>query len=154
MDLNAIETLPELLRLESDLNRRIEALNFNANAPLPDLDLDSPVTWQEMDFSSTQTPQHQRLFAVRVYQRELLSVIANLLRHEKFELLLKSDIEARYTEYLKHEKDPQASLTWSYDQNRYMPYTPELRHEIRQFAQEFLKQPPEKNSQTLSANGK
>jgi hypothetical protein len=155
MDLNAVETLPELLRLESDLNQRIETANYNTNAPLPDLDLDSPVAWQEMDIvHPSPTQQDRRLFAARVYQRELLSVIATLLRHEKFEPLLKSDIEARYIELLRHEKDPEASPTWDYDRERYMPYTPELRHEIREFAQEFLKQPAEKTGQALSANGK
>lgn len=152
IDLNAVETLPELLRLESDLSQRIERANDNPYATLPDLDLDSPVIWQEMDaLHPTPTRHEQQLFAARVYHRELLSVMATLLRHEKFEPLLKSDIEARYTEFLKHDKDSQASPALGNNRNHYLAYTPELRHEIRNFTLEFLKQPTEKTDQTLSA---
>src|SRR5262249_26327155 len=42
MELNAVETLPELLRVEADLNQRIEKAGKDVNASLPDLDLDSP----------------------------------------------------------------------------------------------------------------
>lgn len=154
IDLNAVETLPELLRLESDLNRQIERANDNPYATLPNLDLDSPVAWQEMDALHPPTDHERQLFAARVYHRELLSVIATLLRHEKFEPLLKSDIEARYSEFLKHEKNSRTSPTWSYDSTRFISYTPALRHEIRNFALAFLKQPSEKTDRTLSANAK
>src|SRR5262249_49424967 len=144
------------------------------------LDLDSPVSWQEMypkPITQQQrlmggaltdvdldrptvdpykpTQRNERLFAARVYQRELLSVIATLLRHEKFEPLLKSDIEARYNKLLKGEKDPQAPPPSDYERyGLYMPYTPELRQEIRGFASEFLKQPPDKRDPVSSVAGK
>lgn len=154
MDLNAVETLPELLRLETDLNQRIDKAIDDKLAPLPDLDLDSPVEWQETGIKALPTERNRRLFAARVYQRELLSTMATLLRHEKFEPLLKSDIEAHYLELLKFEKDPQTQLTWGYEPARYLPYTPELRREIRQFALEFLKRPPEKSDKTVSVSSK
>jgi len=166
--LNAVEALPGLLRLEADLNQGLAAATSDP-ASVPDLDLDSPVmetiSYKD-DLKDAQSPRHRREFAARIYQREILSVLAALLRHQHYQPLLDSDLEASYFEYLKKGAgDPQFSgihsegdvpadqrawigfdliykLPFHKDPSHsgFVPFTPKLRLEIRQWAADYLQQ--------------
>lgn len=107
--LNAVECLPDLLRLEQELSGLIAKAESDAAVQLPDLDLDSPsgqvaVMMLEQEFSDsadskgrsttsqdTESPQAVKrreramaLIGCKIYQRELLGLIKTLLKHEDY----------------------------------------------------------------------
>jgi hypothetical protein len=142
LELDAVEALPELLRLENELNSRLEAAALDKRSSLPDLDLDSPILWAAMDQSAPPTLEQLRLFATRIFQRELLSVMATLLRHRQFQPFLRSDFEAKYQAYLKQKA---AAGDSGVDRRSHVvPYSQELRLQIRAFVADYLKQPSDK----------
>ena len=176
--LNAVEALPGLLRVEADLNQRLATATSDPSS-LPDLDLDSPVmevVSYKDDLKDALSPRRRREFAARIYQREMLSVIASLLRHEHYQPLLDSDLEASYFAHLKQGSgDPQLAgihaegdvpsdqRGWiGYDlihklpylkdpfHSGFVPYTPELRLEIRKWAADYLRQTPAKKAPDAS----
>lgn len=163
LEIDAVDTLPGLLRLEATINDRLEKAAKDNGASLPDLDLDSPTRIEvppappgltskvEIEIVSKLpdiSVQQQRTFAARLYQRELLSVIAELLRSEHFKPLLDSDLEKNYQAYLKRHPDAGKLLPiWAPRSNSsgtvpegFMLYTPRLREEIRGFGKSYLKE--------------
>jgi len=108
------------------------------------------------------------MFVSRIYQRELLSVMAALLRHERFQPLLDSELERSYLEHLKKEAqsellkgikkpedvtpkdngwgwitfDPIHKLPVIKHWPQFTTYTPALRLKIREWVKDFLKLPP------------
>jgi hypothetical protein len=91
---NAVETLPELLRLEAQLQSRLEALDKDPKADLPDLPLDAPAAFQKAGdedkrkqpgyWESKEHERDVRIFTCRVFQREILGTMTELLRNEAF----------------------------------------------------------------------
>ncbi|MBP9225378.1 MAG: hypothetical protein KBF76_16015 [Verrucomicrobiales bacterium] len=120
IDLNAVECLPELLRLEQDLSRRLEA-NFTEPAanPVPEFQLEggfvigsseslSKESEARGDRDLTEKEEAEREVAYQrataiVVQRDLLATMLVLLRQEKFPPLLSSAIEKKYADVLKRE---------------------------------------------------
>ena len=172
--LKVVEALPELLRLEDALALRLKAAQSAKAASLPALDLDSPVRWKGYDYGSDPKSQQNQLFTVRVYQSELLAVMATLLREERFEPLLRSEIEAHYFDWLKEQAQrpelakikrpsdipveqrgwitfdpihdlPVSSAGW-WGPACSIPNTPQTRLEIRKLVKDFLQLDPAKRS--------
>jgi hypothetical protein len=166
LQLDVVEALPGLSRVEAALNERLGAAAKDGGASLPELDLDSPVTFSGRRLNNDTERLRMREFPARVYQREILSVMAALLRHERYQPLLNSDLEAKYFEHLKQaaggqqlasihsaEDIPSSMESWigfdpvhrmpfhkgQYDTG-FVPYTPELRLEIRKWAADYLQQ--------------
>jgi hypothetical protein len=102
--LNAVETLPELLRLEADLDFRLKTAEQDGGASLPVLDAAGPVFMTGVDSASQTFSRRERTFVSRIFQRELLSVMAALLRQERFQSLLDSELERSYLKYLKRRR--------------------------------------------------
>src|SRR6185503_15255049 len=61
------------------------------------------VSMTGVDSASKSFSRKERTFVSRIFQRELLSVMAALLRQERFQPLLDSDLERNYLQYLKKE---------------------------------------------------
>jgi len=167
LKLNAVETLPELLRLEAELDVRLSTADKDGGRSLPALEVGGPAFMTEVQHAKTSSRQ-QRMFVSRIYQRELLSVMAALLRDEKFQPLLDSALERSYLEFLKkqaqseelkHIKKPEdvppTQKGWggiSFDSIHQLPvawhwpefttYTPELRSQIRNWVCDYLKRTP------------
>ena len=131
LESKAVEALPELLRLEADLNQRLENVAKDNGITLPDLEFYAEASFSGLDFQSKSYPREHRLVVARIYQRELLSVMAALLRDRHFQPILDSEVEKHYLESLKGTASP-----------KFMPYTPKLRQQILQFVQDYLKLPP------------
>ena len=74
--LDAVETLPELLRIEDQTHQRLTTMEAAKKT-------------------------EQELWQVRVDQRELLSVMLQLLRSQRFQPLLDSDFEKNYATAIK-----------------------------------------------------
>jgi hypothetical protein len=178
ISLRAIETLPELLRLEHELNWTLIRAESQGAKVLPSLDLDSPLFWKGEVFEDKTHPDQRALFTVRVYQRELLSVMAALLRQQKMPELLHSEIEAKYAEHVKTEAQtpelrdinkpadvPQEQRGWiSFDpiyglpvregfrSATFIPYSTSIRNSIRQCATDYLKEHPAPAKLSASSN--
>ena len=166
LKLNAVETLPELMRLEGDLSFRLKTAGKDGGASLPVLDVAGPAFMAATDRASQSFSRRERTFVSRIFQRELLSVMAALLRQERFQPLLDSELERSYLEYLKKEAQsemlkgikkpedvpPQAKGWVTFDPIHGLPvikqwpqfttFTPELRLKIREWVNAFLKPPP------------
>ncbi len=168
-DLDAVEALPDLMRLEDDLNARLVSATNGDLSVVPLLNLDGVASMMMIDpnVSPEKFQNDNRVFQSRIFQREMLATMAKLLRHKNFPAMLKSDYETEYHKYLKHEAENDSTLAsikteqdipdynkeWIWIDAVYhlpahhafktptMPYTPETRREIRQFVAEFLKQP-------------
>jgi hypothetical protein len=162
LKLDAVETLPELLRLEADLDARLNTADKYGGRSLPELEVGGPAFMAGVDHAKTSSRQ-QQMFVSRIYQRELLSVMAALLRDERFQPLLDSALERGYfellkkqaqSEELKHIKKPedvppmqkgwitfdsihQLPVAWHWPQ--FTTYTPELRSQIRNWVVDYLK---------------
>lgn len=168
LELKIVEALPGLLRLEAELALLLKDAEGNKNAKLPPLDLDSPLTWKGYWDTTNAQPQEARVFTARVYQSELLAVMASLLRAERFEPLLRSEIEAYYLEWLKRQSQgpelanikrpedvPKEQKRWiTFDPIYNCPIsnpawhgcwitnTPKVRLEIRKLVKDYLKSAP------------
>jgi hypothetical protein len=158
-ELKIVEALPHLLRLEFDLAAHLKEAESNKNVALPPLDLD-PARGLVGSGAS-------KVYVARVYQSELLGLMAGLLREVRFEPLLQSKIEAKYYDSLKRQAKspglvqikgptdiPKEQEVWiSFDSVHNIPKvtqfrassefsipkTPEVRLEIRQYVENYLK---------------
>lgn len=168
--LHGVECLPELLALEEQLHALLDAAEKDAAAPLPQLELDSPVSWKELRSKEAPDARKEQTFACRIYQRELLGLIGHLLRKEAFAALDGTTVEKAYVEGLKKAaKDKELRefksaddipwesrhwITWNKALNIpvyvrativSVPYTEEAREELRKVAGDYLTTvPPEK----------
>lgn len=160
LELPAPEALPELLRLEDKLDGLISS---GSAAKLPEENLDSSIM---ISVTKGDTPRFGgRLVDCLVIQREMLSVMAGLLRKVRFQPMLDSDYEAHYKAALvsasatgelariKHPSDvPPEQASWIvFDPiyhvptyrlgpaNATIPFSQEIRNEIRGFVQDYLK---------------
>jgi hypothetical protein len=166
--LQGVECLPALLRLEEQLHALLAAAEKDAAAPLPQLELDSPVSWKELTVKAKPEPRKEQTFACRIYQRELLGLIGSLLRKEDFAPLDNTAVEKAYIEGLKKiavsdelkgfksaDDIPWESfhlVTWDealnipvyiHGSTIPVPYTEAIREELRKVAGEYLSTVPQ-----------
>lgn len=96
--LNAIEALPELLKLEQRLDQALARAEKDESAPVPSVDFDA-----DLYFTQKQplTPRQLELMKGRVVQRELLAMMLKLLRTQRFQPLLDSAFEQAYGRAIK-----------------------------------------------------
>ena len=151
LGLDAVETLPALLHLEEQIAGQLPK---DAAAPA----------------GGSLSPRDLQLWSAKVAQRDVLSVMLQLLRGQRFQPLLDSSFEKTYAEAikaaashkdfrdLKTPADAKArNMNWVRFDPIYrlpvgnlgkpleVPFTPEVRAEVRGFAEQFLKTvPPEK----------
>jgi hypothetical protein len=163
--LAGIECLPDLLRLEQDLHTGIAKHEAQPKAVPPALLLDSP--------SSVKGDKGERAIALsswRIYQRELLALIATLLEGEEYppfeqSLLFKARTAAnrKATDAALAKAKSRDDLPWQLERSAYfneetkrwempddivlraqVPFTPELRADLCRIAEQFLKEVPAK----------
>ncbi len=166
--LDAVETLPELLRLEEQLRSLIAKASENKKVTPPVVYMDGYVTMPRgKDVLST---RDQALSKGRVVQRELLSVMLQLLRGQKFAPLIESDIEKTYgialkalvaededlkdiktpedakakgKEWLKFDPIHNVPQTYFREQPS-LPFSAETRNLVRGLVEQYLKTAPKK----------
>lgn len=170
--LNAIECLPELLAIEQKLAGIIERGGADKNAPVPELDLDSGTS--RMIRFEAPVKEWERLradYSCRIVQREILGLIKTLLIQEEHAPMQNSAFVAAQLREGRKQLEEQAAnvksekdipwrleklVVWNPKMHKAVPkdgaalhvtipYTPEIRAEIRKIAEEFLRSvPPEK----------
>ncbi|RBP45071.1 hypothetical protein DES53_10367 [Roseimicrobium gellanilyticum] len=158
-----VECLPELLRLEDQLHVLLTAAEKDATAPLPALELDSPVSWNERMVRGMGEPRKEQTYAARIYQREILGLIGHLLRNEDYSPIKNTAVEKAYREGLKKvaakaelkefksaDDIPWESRNWvKWDEELnipvyvrgtvvQVPYTEATREELRKVASDYL----------------
>jgi hypothetical protein len=166
--LDAVETLPELLRLEEQLRSLLAAADADAKKPVPSVPMDGTLVPPQGDAKLSK--RDEKMLEGRAVQRELLSVMLQLLRGQRYAPLLASDLEATYAaatkaraqkedlatiktpadakaqqmEYIKF--DPILGVPLGYMEKPItVPFTPESRNQVRGFVQDFLKNVPAKD---------
>jgi hypothetical protein len=172
MELKAVEALPALLKIEGQLSSMMVAATDPA-APIPDLEVDGIVYPRNPNGAvevrpglfreNPETPEKVRaraLIRCQVYQRELLSVMAKLLRDADFQPLLNSPIERAYGERVREAakdskikgpqdipKEDREFVRWDEihqvpvsigGAQAEIPFTPEVRTQIRGFVEQYL----------------
>jgi hypothetical protein len=157
--LDAVEILPQLMRLEEQLHELLTAAEADPKRLPP---------WVEDTGSRRNlSPRDQKLFRARIVQRELLSVMLQLLRRQRFESLLQSDLEKMYATALRAnippgitgpedakaqgkewlQFDPIYHLPVNYVGKITVPYSPKVREQVRGLVGQFLKTVPPKQWQ-------
>ena len=156
--LDAVETLPQLLRLEEQLRSLIAAADADRKAPLPYATPDGA-----LNIKTKLSKRDQSLVAARVTQRELLSVMMQLLRRQQFAPLLESNYEKAYAKVLKERAseedlrdiktpadakakgedyltfDPIYKVPVGYfHEDPTFPFSREIREEMRGLVQQFI----------------
>ena len=152
--LDAIETLPVLLRVEEGFAAEIAKGNAQ-----PRVWFKGPISREDVHY-----------WNVLVAQREVLSVILQLLRGQRYQPVLDSEFEKLYAAKIKESADQEGmrqyktpadakakgaswlrfDLIYNIPVSRFSPvpemaFTPEVRAQVRGLAEQFLKTvPPEK----------
>ena len=163
--LDAVETLPELLRLEEQMRGLLAAAEADPKLPPPAVTLDGMLVPPK---GKTQLAKRDvKMLQARAVQRELLSVMLQLLRAQRYAPLMASDLETAYATALKaraQEEDLRAIKTAADAKAKdagyikfdpvynvpigyirkpvAVPFTPESRNAVRGMVEEFLKTVP------------
>ena len=178
LELHAIETLPELLAVEQKLVKGIAKAKDNADAPPPIVDgwfvaseeelkhnreaVDAASSEPERESDTQKRDRKIALFNARVAQRDLVILMAMLMREQSYGPYLKTSIETTYYNRLQAQSkegelaelkpgeripngieiDPVTRfLHDSYTPVR-IPYTRESRDEIRAAAAQWITEHP------------
>lgn len=120
-ELSAVETLPELLRLEAQLHGQLEAAERDASSALPALPLDSPASFEtpgdkkkeEKWWESAEYKRDKEIFTCGVFQRELLGTMTLLLRNEEFAPAKEKFEPMRQVEHEKRLKEARQKVAAS-----------------------------------------
>jgi hypothetical protein len=101
--IHAIEALPELLTVEQELVKRIEKSKNDADAPAPVVagwfvGYNYPDSDKKTD---AERERFTKLFQARVAQRDLVMLMALLMREKSYPPYLKTSLEAAYAKGLK-----------------------------------------------------
>lgn len=140
--LQGIECLPELLKLEQRLFEIVDKMESDPSLPVPDFDFDNTYFYKG---SKTEERRH----GCKIVQREVLGLIKTLLLREGFQPLAESRFMAQ-EKNLKQTgpEKPNAPIFWQMPERDTLfgiPYSAEIRAELRGIAEQFLKSvPPEK----------
>jgi len=163
--LDAVETLPELLKLEEQLRSLLAAADANPKNPPPPLRLEVEPTVPEG--KAAPSKRDQQMETGRIVQRELLSVMLQLLRRQHYQPVLDSSFEKQYAKAIKERakredlrpfKTPEQAkaqdAAWVHFDPIYhvplaemtpppsVPFSGAVRDQIRGFAEKFLKEVP------------
>lgn len=163
--LNAVEVLPDLLRIEEQLRSLLEKADENKKVEVPKVDFDGMLT--PLPPEKALSKRDQAMNRGRIVQRELLSVMAQLLRSQKFQPILDSDLEKEYAkaikaraqeEDLKDIKTPADAKAKGDDSVEFdpvygipvgflnhplnIPFSADVRNAIRGYAEQFIKTVP------------
>jgi hypothetical protein len=163
--LDAVEALPELLRLEEQMRTLLAAADANPKLPPPAV----PMDWMLVPpkGKAQLSKRDVKMLDGRAVQRELLSVMPTLLRGQRFAPLMSGELEATYAKALKaraQEEDLRAIKTAAdvkaknvgdikfdpiynvpvgyLEKPAAVPFTPESRNMVRGLVEEFLKTVP------------
>lgn len=173
-ELKAVEALSAMLKIEAQLQSIVDRAVKDSAAPVPDLEVDGINYPQSLDLydrvgtkvikmvKKANAPELEReraLLRCRVFQRELLSTMAKLLREAGFQPFLTSSIEQAYGDavkkaaeklpYKKPSDIPENERFYTSWDERYtvpvigrthgtLPFTPELRAQIRGLVTQYL----------------
>jgi hypothetical protein len=163
--LDAVETLPELLSLEEQLRGLLAAADANAKVSPPPIRLDADLT--EPPAGGKLSRRDEQLEKGRIVQRELLSVMLQLLRRQRYGPVLHSDFEKVYAAAIKSraKKDDLREYKTAAEAKEKqpnwihfdpicnvpvvpmippptVPFSAEVRDRVRGLAQQFLKEVP------------
>jgi hypothetical protein len=170
LGLDAVEVLPELLRLEDRLHSLLIAAQRKPTADPPHVEkVWAPITDNE---NEKELPRREEdIREGTIVQREILSVMMTLLRQQRFEALLKTDFEQKYATALKARAqkedlreirtpedakkpgkewvrfDPIYNIPIGYigGPDTSVPYSEELRNKVRGLVEQFIKAVPPKD---------
>jgi hypothetical protein len=163
--LDAVETLPELLRIETQYHNLIVAAQAEPKFKLPVLQLDGCFT--EPASKHSLTKRDKEILPFQLMQRQILSIISRLLRRQQFQPLLETGFEKTYATAIKARAQQQdlrsvktledakaQEKTWvRFDPVYNIPlgyiedypaveFNAKLREQIRGIAEEFVKTVP------------
>jgi len=163
--LRAVETIPNLLTLEERLRAGIEKADSDQKAPPPTVANDGFVSSSGRNKLSKRELQ---LASARIAQRELLSIILQLLRQQKYPPLLHSEYERAYekdikarvaanpkAKEIKNPEDAKAKgmegvpfdpiynvpVLWT-AKKPVIPFSAKVREDVRRMATEFMASVP------------
>jgi len=168
-ELDAIETLPELLVVEAKLVDGIAKAKDSTKAPVPVV-----TGWsvhdegdKSEDFESPKHDRRNNLFQARVAQRDLVILMANMMRKRSYAPYLSSKLEAAYAKGIKARvktdgltsykpgeplpkelegmdivMDPIVHVPMVEHQTVSIPYSRESRDEIRAAAEKWIAEHP------------
>ena len=164
VNLDAVETLPELLRIEERLNQKLSQSENDSKTPPPFVLLDGYAIGD-----GKLSPRELAIQRGRIMQRELLSVMLQLLRRQQFQPLLDSIFEKIYAAMIKARAndrdlrdiktpedakargqqyipfDPVYHIPLGYLEKSEVHYSEKMREEARSLVEAFIKTvPPEK----------
>jgi hypothetical protein len=168
VQLDAVEALPELLRLEEQMRSLLAAADADAKKPVPSVPMDGTLVPPQGDAKLSK--RDEQMLQGRAVQRELLSVMLQLLRRQRYAPLLASNLEATYAAAVKAraQREDLATIKTPADakaqQMEYIkfdlilgvplgymekpitvPFTPESRNQVRGFVADFIKDVPSKD---------
>jgi hypothetical protein len=164
--LDATEALPELLKLEARLVEEISKVKKDPSVPSPVVDgwgvVPENFNYDEK-ISEAERDKRRAFFNARVAQRDLVTLMAMMMRSKAYPAFLATSLEAAYAKSLKSgqaalekkqatgaqetggvkiETDPITHfLRQEYDSVE-VPYTRELRDEVRAAAEKWVKEHP------------
>lgn len=101
--IQAIEALPELLVVEQDLVKRIEKAKNDPTAPAPIVEgwFVGYITNDSEVKTDAERDRFSNLFQARVAQRDLVMLMAVLMREKSYKPYLKTSLEVAYAKGLK-----------------------------------------------------
>jgi hypothetical protein len=165
--LNAVETLPDLLRLEAEAAQLITAADADPKALLPVLPLDSFFSDEPKGETPEEKSRHQARRTLELYQRELLGLMRILLDQEEceapilttFQQAIQKRTDEAALENLPDVKTPEdiktkdleAVIGWDETKKQAfwfeprvdsIPFRIEYRTGLREAAEKFLKTVP------------
>ena len=165
LNLDVVDVLPDLLRIEEQLRSLLEKADESRKVAVPAVDLDGFVNLPEDE--KVLSKRDKAMTHGRVVQRELLSMMLQLLRSQKYPPLLESEFEKKYATAIKARaqeedlKDIKTPADAKAKQEEYLEFDPvygvplsymreyptvafsgDVRNQIRGFAETFTKTVP------------
>jgi hypothetical protein len=99
-DLEAVELLPELLKLEDSLHQITQTALADPKAPVPDIEIGGGAMWKGMeeefskvedwDKAPPELKRKEKLFHALVFDRQMLGMMLQLLQHKNYRPLADS----------------------------------------------------------------
>lgn len=165
--IQAIEALPELLVVEQDLVKRIEKAKNDPTAPAPLVEgwFVGYITNDSEVKTDAERDRFSNLFQARVAQRDLVMLMALLMREKSYKPYLKTSLEVAYAKGLKKAASvyptykvgdplPEGKNGWEFKLDPIVrvlrrdhdfvsiPYTRESRDQIRAAAAKWIAEHP------------
>lgn len=156
-DLEVVEVLPELLGLEERLRAALERADNDPKAITPSVADDGSFS---LKGNPKLSKREKEMVRGRIVQREMLSLMLQLLRQQRFQPMLDSDFEKTYAAAIikRAKEDPEigrkGSVPWVdfdpiyrvqlgyIDTPPSVPFSREVREKVRGLVQAYLKSAP------------